>query len=179
MPTDNKTGVFGMDGAIKITEFLRHLPNTKIAGIALHSDSRPGKASNADIIKYLADAKEHRDILPDKKAQHKAAKVWLARVKDKLARLVDNKLSKRKQQRMLAKIGQRQANNAVAIAFRAAGKYLLKDMTDNIKGPFTPVGDKYAKQRKRKFGVPESSVMKASGRLLRNLKASRLKLHKR
>ena len=158
----------------------------QVAGIELIGEER-GKTNNAKIIEYHAEGIERkherpglvvRNITPnDTDIQTGAEKFmdmaqqWLDEVE---SGEVDQNTVQRKANAILSK-----ALKKAADIFRLAMKKRVEKQVDKDGNKLDDVTKEYGDYRANKYGVPNSSVFKASGSLLSNLSQSRYKFNKK
>jgi hypothetical protein len=126
---------------------------------------RDSGKNNADVLDWLTEG--GRDIQKmGSKEMDRAAKA--------LAKEAERRL-----QHLPTGISQKRAVEILAAAYRDAGKEILEILTERIKKEITSDGNQakkvtpeYAAERRRKYGVPDSAVFKATGQLLDNVNPS-------
>ncbi len=185
----------GMDGAVELLTALGNL-GSNVTGISLNAKERDenGSITNADVVNFLAgcdkdgEPADHsgpvRDIRPTDEDSDEAAQIFI----DKVTRRFNmrkkrggfkKKWSKAARAKFVAR-GKKMADDATMMGLRAAGRHIKKIMSERVqRGEYDKVTESYATARERKYGVPRSSVLKASGQLLRNLEGAQLKIHKK
>ena len=173
-----------------------------VQGVELHGVNRKGekeRGNNTDVYQGLKD--QGRDLGPNDKDGLAAATEYVKVVQRYLKSITQrikpmprlgtkaHAAAVRRQARVKkaqAK-GKKGAAWADTRAFRKAGKAVMANVTKRMEksqdkdGNVTKVSEKYAKWRAAKFDVPEdqSLVFRASGQLLANYAAGRLKLIKK
>jgi hypothetical protein len=180
----------GLDNAQEMLMMLNKL-GSNIMGISLKADSRDSGANNAAIINYLAgkhadgsDSESHkgpiRDIRPTEDDSDAAAAQFLEKVENRLRLIAKKKrLAKTAAQRAtLEKLAKNAADEASRTGFRAAGKLIVKILSDRVESNAyePPTSEEYARRRQNLYGISPGVSLRASGRLLRNLQGGRLKL---
>ena len=167
----------GVKGAEYILQYLAHL-STDIKGIALLGQVYPdGRTSTTEVIEYLAEPRKgpSRDIRLTEDDGRDAAQIWMDEVTRRLRRAKNRS----------GKNARMNATAACGGAFRLAGREMQRRLSKRVDGGVTntgesaaPVSEAYAAQRKKKYGVDEGEVFKASGTLLGNVTGGVLKLHR-
>ena len=191
----------GIPEAVELMSVIGHL-GSDIQGVELHGVARKGageKGDNAQLKGYLADG--GRDLGPGdedaKEASIEYAKIitrYLKTITQRIkpmpalgtrARAAAAKRQARvKKAQAKGKVG---AAMAEARAYKRAEKLVGKLIADRMEdsedknGNVQPVDPDYAKERAKKFGVPDDpgQVFKASGQLLANYASGRAKIVKK
>lgn len=176
----NDSKAIGVEGAKRIMDLV--LASSKV-GAAWVSDPRNDGITNKEVIKHLAEGNRKasesikRDIRPTKEDSEKAAQIFVKELAKKM------QIAGRKTSAGSPVSREKAAKQGIVIAMKKAAKYTAKVMYDRVKkqqdntgAKAHPVGEKYAKQRLRKFGVSESVVFVASNQLANALQKGKVKI---
>ena len=194
------------DGLVEAQNMILYLQKlgASTKGIALYAESRAedSRLTNADIINFQAEGVRtkrgtiKRDITPTEGDADAAAKVYLKRAERTLRTLTNKRkgltLSGKPRKVKGKAVGvnkgvtvQSMANSAQASGLKAAGNLIVErlrkrvlEQIDNDGTILQPVDPDYADRRFLKYGVPDESVLTATGQLLRNLERGKLRLSK-
>ncbi len=172
----NEPHVEGLEEAEVIARMLEILSKSNSGG-EWYSDARqnPKDPSNKQIIEYLAE--QGRDIRANIQEQEDAAQLFaneIVRQMSRVGRVTKNKVKITAEQ---------QAKAGIIGGIRKAMKYIAGSMSERVKSGTTndeskakAVTEKYAKQRKRKYGVAESVVYIATRQLATALLEGKIKI---
>lgn len=173
--------VKGVNGAQRIMELI--MASTEM-GAAWVSNPRNDKVTNREVIKHLAEgnrnAKEtiKRDIRPNQEDIKKAAEIFVDQIAKKMRIAGKNDSAGNPVSREKA------AKQGAVSAMRKSMKHTAKVMYNRVKRMKTndgskahPVGQKYAQQRNRKYGVANSVVFVASSQLANALQKGKIEIN--
>jgi hypothetical protein len=168
----------GLDKANSQVEYIR-AAIAAYGGCYYRGSSRSDAAeTNAAVMQHLKDNEPRRDLktLSDENADV-IATAWQNEVMAKADRMMDSAAAGGAASKMNA---QQVARAQSAAGFRAASKVILRLLRQRIESrltaddsgglsPAAPVGEDYAKQRARKYGVTEDAIYVATGQLLADM----------
>jgi len=144
--------------------------------------------NNAQILSWLAEAATPRNVLPTEDDAHAAAEVFRDRLGNRLRVIAKRNPafnSLRSTTIFRSAKTKKNAEAALASALREACKKVAAILANRVSSQqgndgsgLAHVTPEYAAARKRKYGVDEGSVLKASGQILENLEAGTIRIIK-
>ena len=175
--------VQGMDSMTEMLSFLQSIGG-KIAGAIMASKPRTdGGPTNADLIEYLAEPVNgpSRDVRPTEQDHTDAAAIMKAAIVKKLQMMSKKgkplKAWNEARRAKFAANGKIEAEKIAAFGLRKAGNMIKDRMVQRLNsGLEPPTSEAYANWRQKKYGVPTSAALKATGQLASNINDGHIKL---
>jgi hypothetical protein len=178
----SQEGMEDVDATMKKLKAL----GAQISGIEFIGEDRGG-TNNAEIIEFHAEGIERiherpgkvvRNITPNAEDIQQGAEKFMDHAQTWLNEVESGEVPPETIRRKATTIVSKALKKAADI-LRLAMKKRVSKQEDNTGSKLDRVTEKYGDYRANQYGVPKSSVFKASGSLLNNLSQARYKFHKK
>ena len=185
MAKSDNMKVVGLNGAVALTQMIEQLAKYKIDGYVVDTNRAGSKVTNREILEYQAI--QGRNIMPNDKDTEKIAQIFTDEYAKKM-KLEARRYNAKDRTTGKVKPGQvsteKAAKQGVASGMRKSLKHWskimlkrIKSQTDNAGSSLKPIGEKYAKQRFKKYGVNLTYKLVASGRLLQSIQDGKIQIN--